>query len=73
LPGLVVRVWGAVELRVKETRRGKWASASSGAGDTDLRSSGGEDPLGTAREAERLRARYAYISGFWRGESHHHV
>ena len=62
---------GPLELRVKETRRGKWgrteSEAAAPAGTLEyLRVSGGEDVLGAARSIEKLRAAEGSVSSFER-------
>ena len=63
---------GPLELRVKETRRGKWAKGQqldSSSGEESSfahRLSGGEDVLGAARSIERVRAAEGSVSSFER-------
>ena len=67
----------ALELRVKENRRGRWGQkvSTSGASYVDcsseqsLRESGGEDVLGSARSIEKVRAAEGSVSEFERSSS----
>lgn len=64
--GKCIFAHGPLELRVKESRRGKWPlkiSTPESLG-IDLRSSGGEDLLGAARSIEKIRAAEGSISDF---------
>ena len=71
--GKCIFAHGPLELRVKESRRGKWPLKSvfpaqnSYNGEeipVDLRSSGGEDLLGAARSIEKIRAAEGSVSDF---------
>ena len=65
----------ALELRVKENRRGRWGQRGAGSGLADppseqhLRESGGEDVLGSARSIEKVRAAEGSVSEFERSSS----
>lgn len=58
--GKCIFAHGALELRVKDTRRDKWGKANNGSNQAtqkaeDLNASGGEDVLGAARSIEKIR------------------
>ena len=62
----------ALELRVKENRRGRWGGKGPGVdpmSDVYLRESGGEDVLGSARSIEKVRAAEGSVSEFERSSS----
>ena len=60
--GKCVFAHGPLELRVKESRRGKWNQNPYAP--VDLRCSGGEDVFGAAREVEKMRKMEGSISEF---------
>jgi hypothetical protein len=71
--GKCIFAHGPVELRVKESRRGKWGAryqegieecSSSESSVVDYRTSGGEDVLGAARSIEKIRAAEGSISDY---------